>query len=388
VGLDDLLQGLHRAGLASLDRPARTYGLGLVLGSGDVTLLELTRAYCALANGGVAQEERCLLDVDGSPTPQAERHAGDVDDSPTPQAERHAGDINGNPTPQAEQRTRGVDESATSQAATGQRVMSAQAAALLADILSDSEARAPSFGLDSPLRLPFPCAVKTGTSRDYRDNWCLGFTTRYTVGVWTGNMDASPMRGVPGATGAAPVFHEVMAWLHRDLAPMAFRPPAGMHRVRICPRSGEAVGRHCPGGVNEWFSSGVTPRPCTMHRVVGGRVVEALPPRYYGWMKERHLAPVPLPSQAARGGRAPFIRFPEDGDVFTPDADLASASQQITLSVAADEKVARLRWWLDGTPQGWLSPPFTAPIPLRKGAHRVRVIDDQGRSASASWTVR
>lgn len=343
VGMDDLLSGLHRAGFASLDRPPRSYGLGLVLGSGDVTLLELTRGYCALANGGVYRPDRVVLDVGGSVVPRA----------------------------------------------TGeQRVMSAPAAALLADILSDRQARGPSFGVDSPLRLPFPCAVKTGTSRDFRDNWCVGFTTRYTVGVWMGNMDASPMRGVPGATGAAPVFHEVMAFLHRDHPPAAFPAPPGMHRARICPRSGEAVGRYCPGGVTEWLQAGEAPRPCTVHRLVGGLVVEALPPRYYGWMKERHLTPVPLARNRARNGSGPLIRFPEDGDVFTFDADLALASQQITLSVTAGEGVSRLSWWLDGTFQGSLAPPFTAPLPLRRGSHRVRVTDDQGRSASTSWTVR
>src|SRR5690606_41442788 len=61
-------------------------------------------------------------------------------------------------------------------------------------MLSDSEAREPACGRGGPLELPFPCAVKTGTSKDYRDNWPVGYTPRHTVAVWVGNFDGSPMQ--------------------------------------------------------------------------------------------------------------------------------------------------------------------------------------------------
>ena len=76
---------------------------------------------------------------------------------------------------------------------------------LIADILSDNQARVMTFGTHSPLRLPFRVAVKTGTSQSYRDNWTLGYTPEFTVGVWAGNFDNTPMQGVSGVTGAAPI---------------------------------------------------------------------------------------------------------------------------------------------------------------------------------------
>ena len=80
--------------------------------------------------------------------------------------------------------------------------------------LSRPEYRRFTFGLDSVLALPFPAAVKTGTSKDLRDNWCIGFTSEYTVGVWVGNFDGSSMWNVSGLTGAAPIWRKLMIALH------------------------------------------------------------------------------------------------------------------------------------------------------------------------------
>lgn len=71
------------------------------------------------------------------------------------------------------------------------------------------------FGMAGPLHLPFPCAAKTGTTKDFRDNWTIGYTTDYTVGVWVGNFDGKPMRHISGITGAAPLFRDIMLTLHR-----------------------------------------------------------------------------------------------------------------------------------------------------------------------------
>ncbi|NWN23155.1 penicillin-binding protein 1C, partial [Escherichia coli] len=81
---------------------------------------------------------------------------------------------------------------------------------IVADMLADPNARAGTFGVDSALRLPFWAAVKTGTSKAMRDNWCIGFTDRFTVGVWVGNLEGDPMRAVSGTSGAAPVWRDVM----------------------------------------------------------------------------------------------------------------------------------------------------------------------------------
>ena len=123
-----------------------------------------------------------------------------------------------------------------------------QAVYLIADILSDNDARSPAFGSRSPLRLPFRCAVKTGTSSDFRDNWCLGFTADFTVGVWVGNFDNAPMRGVSGVSGAGPIFHRVMRALHRDRPPRWLPDPGGLARITIDSRTGHRFPGEVPPG--------------------------------------------------------------------------------------------------------------------------------------------
>ena len=82
-------------------------------------------------------------------------------------------------------------------------------------ILSDRGFRALTFGWDSLLATSYPSAVKTGTSKDMRDNWCVGYSTDYTVGVWVGNGSGDPMWAVSGVSGAAPIWRSVMDFLHK-----------------------------------------------------------------------------------------------------------------------------------------------------------------------------
>src|SRR3546814_12059597 len=104
---------------------------------------------------------------------------------------------------------------------------------------SDLQARARTFGLDSPLSTPFWTAVKTGTSKDMRDNWCIGWSQDYTVGVWVGNSGGASMRDVSGVSGAGPVWHDVMAYLHRSRSSVQAARPVQVVQAEI----GRASGR-------------------------------------------------------------------------------------------------------------------------------------------------
>src|SRR5262249_39694203 len=146
---------LRRLGFDGLDRSAEVYGPSLALGSADVSLWELVGAYRALATGGRWSPLRLRPDEAA-----------------------------------VEPRT----------------VFAPPVAFLVADILADRESRSTTFGLENALATRFWTAVKTGTSTDMRDNWCVGFSRRYTVGVWVGNFSGAPMRDVSGVTGAAPVW--------------------------------------------------------------------------------------------------------------------------------------------------------------------------------------
>lgn len=269
VGLPSLLEVTRRLGIRSLDRA--DYGLSLALGGGEVTLLEVTGAYGALANGGRQVTPRTLLYI--------EDNAG---------------------------RTV-LPKSAPEMPA----VMDPRHAYLLTHILADREARVRAFGRNSALELSFPAAVKTGTTDDYRDSWTVGYTSDLVVGVWVGNNDNSPMDRLSGARGAALIWHDVMERALAAQPPEALVRPEGLVALEICPISGQLRTNDCPPSVKELFLAEHTPGICTVHRrlkicrITGKLATEfcpviAMEERVYedygvawdAWANERHI---PLP---------------------------------------------------------------------------------------------
>jgi penicillin-binding protein 1C len=148
--------------------------------------------------------------------------------------------------------------------------MPREAAFIISDILSDRAARSLTFGYENPLSTRYWTAVKTGTSKDMRDNWCVGFSDRYTVGVWVGNFSGEPMWNVSGISGAAPVWLEVMNYLHRSRVSSAPRPPAGVSARDA--GSGQSSGP----GRREWFITGTEPANAVMR---SDQTPSAIPPR-------------------------------------------------------------------------------------------------------------
>jgi penicillin-binding protein 1C len=195
--------------LRSLGLPLKNegdfYGYSLALGSADVSLMALTNAYRALANGGQYSEASFV----GTAAPAS------------------------------------------------QSVIKAQAAFIISDILSDGNARARTFGTDSVLTTRFWTAAKTGTSKDMRDNWAMGYSQRYTVGVWVGNASGASMWDVSGVSGAAPVWASVMSYLHADTPSRAPVAPAGLVQQSV---DFSSASRQSAQGLEalrqEWFLSG------------------------------------------------------------------------------------------------------------------------------------
>ncbi|MCU0579276.1 MAG: penicillin-binding protein 1C [Desulfobacterota bacterium] len=202
IGPGPFLDRLKDLGFASLAEDADFYGCALALGSADVTLWELANAYRTLANQGRWSPLKLRL---GDRTEKAAA------------------------------------------------LMDKRAAAIITDILADREARSTTFGLESPLATRFWTAVKTGTSKDMRDNWCLGFSEHYTVGVWVGNFSGEPMRNVSGVSGAAPVWLDLMNILHGRRSSRPPRPPAGVVRAEVSFPAGPEAPR------TEWFIAGREP---------------------------------------------------------------------------------------------------------------------------------
>jgi penicillin-binding protein 1C len=184
-------------------------------------------------------------------------------------------------------------------------VFSPEAAFLVSDILADREARSLTFGLENPLATRFRAAVKTGTSKDMRDNWCIGYSPRFTVGVWVGNFTGEPMWDVSGVTGAAPVWLEAMDLLHRQGPSLAAAAPPGLVRGPVWASFAMR---------EEWFIRGTEPAGAASLR----------------------------PEAATR------IVYPPDGAVFAVDPDIPGDRQRIFFAAAGGEE--RTRWVLNGRP--------------------------------------
>jgi penicillin-binding protein 1C len=269
LGLDGFVDRLHALGFEHLRHEPDYYGYSLALGSGEVTLWELVNAYRALANGGLVKPLRLV--------PEAGAEA------------KVKPDANG----KARER--------------GRRVLDPASSYIVADILADRVARSVTFGLDNPLAARWWAAVKTGTSKDMRDNWCVGFTGRYTVGVWVGNFDGSPMWDVSGVTGAAPLWLEVVNALHRTApAPVPADPPSVL-RTSIT------------------FEAGLEPD-----------------------REELFLPGTQLTRVAPKGGpaQAAVILYPARGQVIAIDPDIPVEAQRVELR--AQGAGADTRWEVNG----------------------------------------
>jgi penicillin-binding protein 1C len=295
VGVNAFRDRLWDVGYQGLTEDGDYYGFSLALGSAEVTLSEQANAYRTFANGGRWSASRLI----------------------------------------------GGDPSAPMRP-----VISPAAAWISADILSDPGARAGTFGVDSALRLPFWSAVKTGTSKAMRDNWCVGFSRRYTVAVWIGNLEGDSMRAVSGTSGAAPVWREVMLALHRQAVPTRPVRPSGVEArpVRFA-------------GANE------PPRTEYFLRGTGQSVYGLAPPE----------------------ARRTRITSPVSGSVYALDPDIPMDRQRIRITVAG--AVEGYRLMLDRKdigPAG--AQPLILPGP---GAHRLALQDRTGKAVDQIlFTVR
>ncbi|MEK7320763.1 MAG: penicillin-binding protein 1C [Pseudomonadota bacterium] len=266
------------------------YGYSLALGSADVSLLSLTNAYRSFANQGAYAPSRMTQNA-AVPSKQ--------------------------------------------------NVMMPAATFVIGDVLSDRHARARTFGLDSPLTTRFWTAVKTGTSKDMRDNWCVGWSERYTVGVWVGNASGASMHDVSGVSGAAPVWHEVMEALHQRTPSRAPAMPSGVERVAL------TFDDELEPARQEVFLSGTG-----MRRVSVGTTEQ--------------------------GNTMPAIASPADGTIFALDPDIPPAAQRIWFHAdgLTGQTARAVSWRMDGKPLGKGGQVAWLPWP---GRHRVQLVDAAGK---------
>jgi penicillin-binding protein 1C len=349
VGVPDLLRFLHRAGFSTFDKTAAYYGLGLTLGNAEVRLDELVAAYAALARGGEWRRPSYLANA-----------------SP-------------------EQRT----------------LVSPRTAFWLGDILSDAEARAYIFGRGGSLELPFPVAVKTGTSQAYHDNWTIGFTRRVTVGVWVGNFDRRPLRNSSGVTGAAPIFQAVMLAAHKRLTTgdeRLLQPDPALDAQDICALSGERATEWCPVRRREWLPVAEEAVPCSWHHMTDEGPLVVWPAIFRDWARRNDPAspivpaalrrvPADAKQPAARKPAALQLVNPPTGATYMIDPTLRRDFQTLALRVVAPAPTT-VQWSVNGTRIGTATSESALEWPLRPGQHRVAARDSAGHVVESMIVVK
>ncbi len=366
TGLDPFLQLLRRGGLATLDRTPAQYGLPLVLGSGEVRLLDLTNLYATLARSG--------------------RHAP--------------------------WRLRAGDASPASDAAPDP-IFSAETAELIREILS--ELKRPDMPAAWDLTRDVPAvAWKTGTSYGHRDAWAVGFSARMTIGVWVGNPDGHPREGISGAEHAAPLLFDLFRAIDA-LGGGATRPVSRrsllIQTVQVCPLSRELPGPYCPlRETIRYLPEHTRLRTCSRHRRVfvdeasglllsgdclatrphRAEVLAIDPPELMAWWRQQGRVMTPKPGMSPDCGgipadERPRIVSPSEVTPYLLRAHAPAQFQQIPLIARAGS--GPLYWYQDGLLAAVGEPGAKIFLPPSRGAHRLVLVDSAGRSDSITYNV-
>ncbi|MBP7949841.1 MAG: penicillin-binding protein 1C [Verrucomicrobiales bacterium] len=337
-GPEALIEALAACGVTTLTRPVEEYGLGLTIGGGEVNLLEVANAYACLGRLGSFLPIKFFTAPGSSAVPV--------------------------------------------------RVFDPECCWLLADILADNDARVRSFGTQSPLRLPFPVAVKTGTSTGYRDNWTVGYTPEYTVGVWVGNFDGASMQGVSGVSGAGPIFRDIFTFLDTRHRQSWYPVPEAIREVSVDSLTGLPVPENLAGQrhpIVEKFRKEAAPTAPPPERYdASGRVL--LTRFYAAWLAgpdnwlggQAAIAP---PGSAAAGEEQGLrILSPLAGAAFLLDPDLPGDGRRLPLHCSLPDDTVE-----------WSSPTLpvsAAPSPaaiLTEGRHELQVRDKASGTVRKTW---
>ncbi len=303
IGIRKYFSTLKDLGFDSLLRSPQYYGLGLTLGNADVSLLELTRAYMSLGNRGMWKD---IQAIDYIVTTQ-----GKVIRPPSSQP---------------------------------RQVFSPHTAMLISHVLEDFRYKAPAYGATSPLNLPWPVSVKTGTTKDFRDNTVEAYTGELTIGIWTGNFSGQAMKDLPSARGAGLILRDLLLELYNQgyhHSPAFSETEGGFRTLEVCSLSGDLAGPYC-SPVTEYFAPGAEPRElCGWHQP-GGIL---LPPEYREW-GQLNLADRMTGHPA---DQSLLIVSPSQGDTYQIDSLMDIRHQMIRLSAQGPEPI---HWTIDGAALG------------------------------------
>jgi len=386
VGIKDVLSTAYEMGVTSLpptDETLKRVGLSLTLGGGEVRLLDLTGAYGPFMNGGFRIDPVTILKVVDS--------KGKVIEENTPKL--------------------------------GKRVLDEEDAYLIANILSDNEARKEVFGPNSLLNIPGKMvAVKTGTTNDRRDNWTIGGTKHAVVGVWVGNNDNTPMKQVAsGVSGASPIWRKIMTLTFKNKTGFSFDTPSNVVTANVDVISGFRAHDGYPERL-EYFKKGTEPGDDPVHKKIkvcksDGKLASPADvssgnydDREFIYLKEED------PTSAVGGpnkwqeGILNWIGTQTD-DRYRPPTDYCGSSNPLSINfvnpgdhssnldnkftiefrVESTSGINEAELFIDGSRiRGFTSAPFRYEItnPLSDGVHEIKVTAKDANGNSADKTIK
>ncbi len=354
VGLQPLIQLLANAGIATLAENTQV-DLSITLGGGEVRLLDMAQAYSIFPNGGYYVEPVYILKID----------------------QRDG-------TPVYEWRPPHLDN----------RVLDEGISYIITDIISDSKARIPGYGINSALDIGRPAAAKTGTTTDYRDNWVMGYTPNLVVGVWVGNADNTPMVDATGVTGAGPIWNQFIRRVLRGQPEIPFRRPDGLVQQKVCALSGLLPTPDCPLRRSELFIEGTEPteldniyQTFVIDRETGlladdstpadrqiERVYAVLPQEARDWAIRNGYPQPPVGAVVRPPDEALQVRLlmPDPYTVFQLSPLLPDDRQRVRLTVGTPPTTEAVTYILNGETLGTVNQaPWALWWPLELGDHEL-----------------
>ena len=375
LGNNGIYSFLQNAGISTLPKSKGHYGLSLILGGCELTLLELTTLYAGLANFGEFEEYRLTM----GPAENGDSSHGKIPRS----------------------------------RAAAKRLLSREACYILTEMLT--EVRRPDLpaAFEASTNLP-KIAWKTGTSYGHRDAWSIGYTPELTIGVWVGNFDGAGASSLVGSEVAGPILFSLFTALATPETNRWFTQPRRANTREVCALSGMLPSSHCPSSKFDYYIPSVSPNSvCTIHKEVYvdkgtgsalcshcrvGRthrrvVYEEWPVSIGTWLKRSGFAIPEMPSHFSGctglvAGYHPIVTSPTEDSEYQIRAGIPLENQKILLQASVSNRTKKVFWFLNGQlifSGDSAEQVFLTPV---AGKHTLTCVDDEGRSTSQRLIIR
>ena len=402
LGSDGIYSFLQNAGISTLPQSKGHYGLSLILGGCELTLLELTTLYAGLANSGEFAKYRLTLKTAAIKKKNG-AELGNIARTALPSL-KHLDATSRNVNSRANMSRNRMPT---------KRLMSREACYILTEMLT--EVRRPDLpaAFEASTNLP-KIAWKTGTSYGHRDAWSIGYTPEFTIGVWVGNFDGTGVSSLVGSEVAGPILFSLFTALTTPATNRWFTRAGRTNTREVCSLSGMLPSSYCRSSKFDYYIPSVSPNTvCTIHKGIYidertgttlcshcrvGRtyrhaVFEEWPVAIGTWLKRNGFAIPHLPGHFSEctglvAGHNPVVTSPSENSEYHIRAGIPLENQKILLQASVSNRTKEVFWFLDGQLVFSGDPAekvFLIPV---AGKHTLTCVDDEGRSTSQALVIR